>query len=312
MELEPNRSVLTRLIVFTMVTLFGQSASIAGCRIQELGVKVPSRQRIPDKYMTSSTRLNKNYQAFRGRIGIKRIGSLANAWCSSEADSAPYIQVYFEFLTKVKVIESEGVDVDGDNMWVRSYAVSTSNDSVGGWIYHGSSVTQLWANTDIHGTNVTLNDSWEHFIRIHPKQHIGKWTCMRIALYGCQNEQQVHTIDKDVFKDAQLAKTPHQETLLLALPAVVFIFIVTAGFMCLFRRYRARRKAETKQSALAETNNGIKSIVIYEDPPPYESQTVSLHFGNDVNLELGREISSEMPAFTESNKIFSFERGQSH
>lgn len=28
-------------------------------------------------------------------------------------------------------------------------------------------------------------------------------------------EQQVHTNDKDVFKDAQLAKTPHQETLLL-------------------------------------------------------------------------------------------------
>ena len=63
--------------------------------MEELGVKVPSRQRIPDKYMTSSTRLNKNYQAFRGRIGIKRIGSLADAWCSSEADSAPYIQVYF-------------------------------------------------------------------------------------------------------------------------------------------------------------------------------------------------------------------------
>ena len=51
-----------------------------------------------------------------------------------------------EFLTKFKVIESEGVDVDGNNMWVRSYAVSTSNDSVGGWMYHGSSVTQVTTN----------------------------------------------------------------------------------------------------------------------------------------------------------------------
>ena len=68
-----------------------------------------------------------------------------------------------------------------------------------------------------------------------------------------------------------------------------------------FHSCRARRTAEAKQSAPAETNNGIKSIVIYEDPPPYESQTVSLHFGNDMNL--GREIPSEMPAFTESNKV---------
>ncbi|XP_068691076.1 uncharacterized protein [Montipora foliosa] len=317
MDHETKQSPLAVVIAFTLVLLSGQWTNIGGCSVKELGVKLPGTNRIPDKYMTSSTQLNNNYPAFRGRIGIKRIGSFADAWCASESDSSPFIQVYFEMLTNFKVIESEGVDIDGNDLWVQSYVVSISNDSARGWMDYENGVAQeLLSNTDIHATNVSLNDSWAYFIRIHPKRHFGKWACMRIALYGCQNGQQFHTKFNDIFNDAPLTKAPLNETLLLVLPIVVFFCVIIAGLICLCRRYRtthscilrARPPQELKEiTPTAETRTGIKSIVIYEDPPPYESQTVSLHFGHDTYDE--RDLPPEMPAFIESNKIFSFDRG---
>ena len=66
-----------------------------GCTAEELGVRVPSPKRIPDRYMTSSSHQSSSYQAFRGRIGLESRGSWGNAWCASESDSDPYIQIFF-------------------------------------------------------------------------------------------------------------------------------------------------------------------------------------------------------------------------
>ena len=79
------------------------------------------------------------------------------------------------------------------------------------------------------------------------------------------------------------------------------------SYDCFFRTthfciLRARPPQELKETTpTTETRTGIKSIVIYEDPPPYESQTVSLHFGHDTYDE--RDLPPEMPAFIESNKV---------
>lgn len=68
----------------------------AGCpNEEELGVKVPSSKRIPDKYMTSSSHQSNGHQAFRGRIGLESKGSWADGWCASQSDSDPYIQIFF-------------------------------------------------------------------------------------------------------------------------------------------------------------------------------------------------------------------------
>ena len=48
-----------------------------------------------------------------------------------------------EFLTNIKVIESEGADIDGEEMWVTSYEVSTSNDSKTWTTYSDGSVTRV-------------------------------------------------------------------------------------------------------------------------------------------------------------------------
>ena len=45
-------------------------------------------------------------------------------------------------LTNFKVIESEGVDIDGNDFWVQSHVVSTSNDSARGWMDYENGVAQ--------------------------------------------------------------------------------------------------------------------------------------------------------------------------
>ena len=40
------------------------------------------------------------------------------------------------------MIESEGVDIDGNDLWVQSYVVSTSNDSARGWMDYKNGVAQ--------------------------------------------------------------------------------------------------------------------------------------------------------------------------
>ena len=50
---------------------------------------------------------------------------------------------FLEFLTNIKVIESEGADIDGEEMWVTSYEVSTSNNSKTWTTYSDGSVTRV-------------------------------------------------------------------------------------------------------------------------------------------------------------------------
>lgn len=40
---------------------------------------------------------------------------------------------FSELLTKITVLESEGVIIDGNNMWIKSYTVSINNDSTRSW-----------------------------------------------------------------------------------------------------------------------------------------------------------------------------------
>lgn len=63
-------------------------------------MRVPSSKRIPDRHMTSSSDQSSSYQAFRGRIGLESRGSWGNAWCASESDSDPYIQIFFRMSFK--------------------------------------------------------------------------------------------------------------------------------------------------------------------------------------------------------------------
>lgn len=61
----------------------------------ELGLKIPNERRVPDKFMTSSSQRDSNHPASRARVGIEAIGTWEDGWCSSQTDTAPYIQVFF-------------------------------------------------------------------------------------------------------------------------------------------------------------------------------------------------------------------------
>lgn len=69
--------------------------------------------------------------------------------------------------------------------------------------------------------------------------------------------------------------------------------------------HRARQSPQEKQpKPTADVSSEIDNVVFCEEPPPYEFQTVSLDFGHDI--EDGREIKLEMPAFNETNKVSHF------
>ena len=97
-ELRNQYLTYTRLQQIIMLLI--SQHRITACEEKELGIKVPNTNRIPDRYMTSSTQLNSKYPAFRGRIGVKAIGSWGDGWCASDSDANPYIQVYFGKATK--------------------------------------------------------------------------------------------------------------------------------------------------------------------------------------------------------------------
>ncbi|XP_058968091.2 probable carboxypeptidase X1 [Pocillopora verrucosa] len=310
------------LIIFTMALLLTPWTDAQRCpNEEELGVKVPSSKRIPDKYMTSSSHQSNGHQAFRGRIGLESKGSWADGWCASQSDSDPYIQIFFEHLTYFTIIESEGVVIDGEKIFVKAFEVSNSNDSKD-WTFYseGGIRKQFSANDDVKAKNTTLKDTWAHYIRIYPKSRTGKWMCMRIALYGCPSDGPRKFLDSDLISNGALAKKPLKETLFLVIPIVLFGCVIIAGLLCFCCRHRPKRarrirekkeKKEKEAQPQTEAKLGIDNGVIYEQPPPYEFQTVSLDFNNDMEdggIPNDNLAQLEKPVFTDDNKFFSFER----
>ena len=83
------------MLAVLCITVFYYTFPSIGCKIEELGIKVPNTRRIPDRHMSSSSELSSRYPAFRGRIGVETRGSWGDAWCASDSDADPYIQVFF-------------------------------------------------------------------------------------------------------------------------------------------------------------------------------------------------------------------------
>lgn len=74
-----------------------------GCGFRELGLKVPSNRRIPDKDITASSQRVQGRAAYRGRIGVETMGIWEDGWCSSQTDTAPYFQVFFGEFTFINL-----------------------------------------------------------------------------------------------------------------------------------------------------------------------------------------------------------------
>ena len=75
------------------------------------------------------------------------------------------------------------------------------------------------------------------------------------------------------------------------------------------RARRIREKKEKKEKEAqhqTEVKLGIDNGIVYEQPPPYEFQTVSLDFNNDIEdggIPNDNSAQLEKPVFTDDNKV---------
>lgn len=73
------------------------------------------------------------------------------------------------------------------------------------------------------------------------------------------------------------------------------------------RRIREKREKKEKEAQhQTEVKLGIDNGIVYEQPPPYEFQTVSLDFNNDIEdggIPNDSSAQLEKPVFTDDNKV---------
>lgn len=287
-----------------------------GCGFRELGLKIPNTRRIPDKHMTSSSQRDTSHSAHRGRIGIEVMGTWEDGWCSSQTDTTPYIQVFFEYLTNITEIETEAVEDESGNLWVESYYVSTSNSTEKTTFvnYTEDGKTRIFkANTNISAKNVSLHGTSAHFVRIHPLSHTGLFACLRIAMYGCDNGgdfKEFPTTLTERIDNASFAKDPLFDTRLAAIPVAVFVFLLLGSLLFLLLRLRKPSSGSSVK----------ENIVGFEQEPPqhgaiplvptYEVQSLSMELGEEPILQVEgvNNTTSNDAIFSYDNKIFSFDR----
>ena len=73
------------------------------------------------------------------------------------------------------------------------------------------------------------------------------------------------------------------------------------------RRIKEKREKKEKEAQhQTEVKLGIDNGIVYEQPPPYEFQTVSLDFNNDIEdggIPNDNSAQLEKPVFTDDNKV---------
>ncbi|XP_020621377.1 uncharacterized protein LOC110059043 [Orbicella faveolata] len=250
-----------------------------GCGFRELGLKVPSNRRIPDKDITASSQRGKGRAAYRGRIGVETMGSWEDGWCSSQTDPAPYFQVFFGYLTNVSVIETEGVTDGLTNAWVESYYVSVSNsserESFVNYTEQGD-IRIFKVNENIDGINASLHGTWTHYIRIHPVGYRGTSPCLRIALYGCDSEDFPSSGVLLQRSDEATEEKAVFDTFLAVIPVVLFLGFLGGSLFVFIRSLRNRSKGYSTVDS--PDDEGIYQTIPY-DMPMYEVQTVAIEIG---------------------------------
>ncbi|KAL9959813.1 hypothetical protein ACROYT_G033169 [Oculina patagonica] len=287
-----------------------------GCGLTELGLKTPNTRRVPDKYISASSQRDSSHAAHRGRIGIEVIGTWEDGWCSSQTDTAPYFQVFFEYLTNITAIETEGVEDGTTNLWVQSYYVSTSNstDETSFVEYTEKGKRKIFtANTGLLPSNVTLHGTNAHFIRIHPLNHTGQFACLRVALYGCDNGEGFMELPSSLLErisNAPNVKTPVFDTRLAAIPVAVFVFLLVSSLLFLMLPLgNPSPMAPSQTETLVRIDPDAPQTGALPMVPMYEVQSVSMQLGSENAIQVENvNTSSNDAIFSNDNKIFSFDR----
>jgi len=81
--------------------------------------------------------------------------------------------------------------------------------------------------------------------------------------------------------------------------------------MIYYHRPKRARQIKERQEKLErerkyyedKSNLGCDNGVVYDQPPPYEFQTVALNFPHDDKVDGGQDEPSETPVFIDDNKV---------
>lgn len=71
---------------------------------------------------------------------------------------------------------------------------------------------------------------------------------------------------------------------------------------CRIKEKQEKREQERKYYA-DMSNPGHDNGVVYDQPPPYEFQTVAVNFDHDDKVDGGNNEISETPVFIDDNKV---------
>ncbi|XP_069724170.1 coagulation factor VIII isoform X2 [Phaenicophaeus curvirostris] len=166
---------------------------LIGCDLNSCSIPLGMENRgIPDQRISASSYISNpfsNWSPSRARLNLQ---GRTNAWRPQSNSPSEWLQVDFEVTKKVTAIITQGAKTFLTHMFVKEFAVSSSQNGV-----HWSPVLQdgkekiFKANQDHTGIVVNTLETplYARYVRIHPRQwhnHIA----LRVEFLGCDTQQE--------------------------------------------------------------------------------------------------------------------------
>lgn len=130
--------------------------------------------------------MNNRHAAWLGRLGRKKRGGYAGAWCARYNNHYQWMKFDLSRPMRITKVATQGRQ--DYNQWVTRYTISSSLDGTHWAIYRFKSQDKYFqANRDrntivTHAINPPL---LARYVRIHPRGWSSR-ICMRVELYGCR------------------------------------------------------------------------------------------------------------------------------
>ncbi|KAF1629359.1 Coagulation factor VIII, partial [Eudyptes filholi] len=166
---------------------------LIGCDLNSCSMPLGMENRgIPDQRISASSYSTNVFSSWSPSQARLNLQGRTNAWRPKRNSPSEWLQVDFEVTKKVTAIITQGAKAVFTHMFVKEFAVSSSQNGV-----HWSPVLQdgkekiFKANQD-HTSTVTNTlepPLFAHYVRIHPRQwhnHIA----LRIEFLGCDTQQE--------------------------------------------------------------------------------------------------------------------------
>ncbi|XP_009284580.1 PREDICTED: coagulation factor VIII isoform X1 [Aptenodytes forsteri] len=166
---------------------------LIGCDLNSCSMPLGMENRgIPDQRISASSYSTNVFSSWSPSQARLNLQGRTNAWRPKSNSPSEWLQVDFEVTKKVTAIITQGAKAVFTHMFVKEFAVSSSQNGV-----HWSPVLQdgkekiFKANQDHTSTvmNTLEPPLFAHYVRIHPRQwhnHIA----LRIEFLGCDTQQE--------------------------------------------------------------------------------------------------------------------------